>query len=248
MPRQARIDAPGALHHILIRGIEGTAIFKSDEDRGNFIERLSHLLTESQPPCYAWALMTNHIHLLLRTGWLPIAAIMRRLLTGYAVSFNRRHSRHGHLFQNRYNSVLCKEDRYLRQLVAYIHLNPFRAGIVRDVAGLRAYRVINAVCRYFGIREKELAGPSRRFQVANARALIGYMATPDLPVSGSDVARRLNIDRSAACRAVQRLRYGAKLTKTARAIWEVLNPASSQQGNSVPFCVPSQSGKEYTVS
>ena len=83
--------------------------------------------------------MTNHAHLLLRTGSCPIASIMRRLLTGYAVSFNRRHRRHGHLFQNRYKSILCEEDAYLKQLVAYIHLNPLRAGIVGDLPALKAY-------------------------------------------------------------------------------------------------------------
>jgi putative transposase len=139
MPRQTRIDAPGALHHIIIRGIERTVIFSDDRDRENFLERLSTLLTESRTPCYAWALVGNHAHLLLRTGAVAIASVMRRLLTGYAVSFNQRHRRHGHLFQNRYKSILCEEDRYLRQLVVYIHLNPLRAGIVKDAAALRDY-------------------------------------------------------------------------------------------------------------
>jgi putative transposase len=114
-------------------------IFADDGDRENFLERLSQLLTEAQTPCYAWALMSNHAPLLLRTGRVAIALIMRRLLTGYAVSFNKRHRRHGHLFQNRYKSILCEEDRYLRQLVAYIHLNPLRAGMVEDVAALKNY-------------------------------------------------------------------------------------------------------------
>ena len=139
MPRNARIDAPGALHHIVIRGIERKAIFEDDDDREDFIDRLSGLLQETATPCYAWALMTNHVHLLLRTGNVPIASIMRRLLTGYAVRFNLRHRRHGHLFQNRYKSILCEEDTYFEQLVAYIHLNPVRAGIVNDVAALKAY-------------------------------------------------------------------------------------------------------------
>jgi putative transposase len=81
----------------------------------------------------------NHAHLLLRTGNCPIASSMRRLLTGYAVRFNRRHCRHGRLFQNRYKSILCEEDAYLGQLVAYIYLNPLRAGIVDDLAALKAY-------------------------------------------------------------------------------------------------------------
>jgi len=72
-------------------------------------------------------------------GTVPIASIMRRLLTGYAVRFNRRHHRYGHLFQNRYKSILCEEDRYLMQLVAYIHLNPVRAGMAEDISALRAF-------------------------------------------------------------------------------------------------------------
>ena len=111
MPRQARIDAPNALHHIIIRGIDRGVIFTDDSVREKFLERLSDLLTDSQTPCYAWALMSNHAHFLLRTGRLPIALIMQRLLTGYAVSFNKRHRRSGHLFQNRYKSILCEEDR-----------------------------------------------------------------------------------------------------------------------------------------
>ena len=101
MPRKARIDAPGALHHIIVRGIERRRIFSDDQDRDNFIERLGDIVTETQTGCFAWALIPNHAHILLRTGQTPIATVMRRLLTGYAVSYNRRHRRHGHLFQNR---------------------------------------------------------------------------------------------------------------------------------------------------
>jgi putative transposase len=139
MPRQARIDAPGAVHHIIVRGIERRTIFTDDSDRTNFLDRLGALLPEAVVPCYAWSLMTNHVHLLLRSGNTSISTVMRRLLTGYAVSFNRRHRRYGHLFQNRYKSILCEEDRYLRQLVAYIHLNPLRAGIVGDLKELKRY-------------------------------------------------------------------------------------------------------------
>jgi REP element-mobilizing transposase RayT len=90
MPRKARIDTPGALHHIIVRGIEKRRIFYDDLDRGNFIERFGTVLTESDTPCFAWALISNHLHLLLRTGTTTLATVMRRLLTGYAVSFNRR--------------------------------------------------------------------------------------------------------------------------------------------------------------
>jgi len=139
MPRTARLDAPGVLHHIIIRGIERRVIFRDDFDRENFLERLSRLVPETQTICYAWAFMSNHFHLLLRTGLVPIAVLMRRLLTGYAVYFNRRHRRYGHLFQNRYKSILCQEDLYLMELVRYIHLNPLRAGLVSDLNDLGRY-------------------------------------------------------------------------------------------------------------
>jgi REP element-mobilizing transposase RayT len=140
MPRKARIDAPGALHHIIIRGIERKAIFKDTADRANFAGRLGRILLETETGCYAWALMHNHVHLLLKTGLTPLATVMRRLLTGYAVSFNLRHRRHGQLFQNRYKSFLCEEDVYFHELVRYIHLNPLRANRVKDLRALKKYR------------------------------------------------------------------------------------------------------------
>jgi len=139
MPRKARIDATGALHHIIVRGIERRKIFYDDADRDAFVSRLGKVLTETHTDCFAWALIPNHVHLLLRTGLTPIATVMRRLLTGYAVQFNRRHRRHGHVFQNRYKSILCQEDPYLKELVRYIHLNPLRARIVADYKSLKGF-------------------------------------------------------------------------------------------------------------
>jgi len=79
MPRKARIDAPGALHHVIIRGIERRKIFRSDYDRQNFITRLVELIPESKIDCYAWALLSNHCHFLLKTGSLPLSVFMSRL-------------------------------------------------------------------------------------------------------------------------------------------------------------------------
>ena len=136
MPRKARIDAPGALHHIIVRGIERREIFKDDADRINFLDRLGKVLSETGTKCFAWALIPNHFHLLLRTGACPLSTVMRRLLTGHAMNFNRRHRRSGQLFQNRYKSILCQEDTYLLELVRYIHLNPIRARLVTDIKAL----------------------------------------------------------------------------------------------------------------
>jgi len=139
MPRQARLDAPGLLQHIMARGIERREIFKDDQDRQSFLERLAVILEETQTQCYAWALIPNHFHLLLRTSLTPLSKVMRRLMTGYAVTFNKRHKRSGHLFQNRYKSIVCEENPYLLELIRYIHLNPLRAGLVKDLKELDKY-------------------------------------------------------------------------------------------------------------
>jgi REP element-mobilizing transposase RayT/DNA-binding CsgD family transcriptional regulator len=139
MPRKARIDAPGALHHIIIRGIERRRIFFDDKDRDNFVDRFGDIVTDTETFCFGWALMPNHAHLLLRTGKTSLSTVMCRLLTGYAVSFNRRHRRHGQLFQNRFKSILCQEDTYLLELVRYLHLNALRANIVKDLKTLDKY-------------------------------------------------------------------------------------------------------------
>ena len=86
-----------------------------------------------------WALIPNHFHLLLRTGDAPLSHLMKRLLTGYAVNFNRTHKRYGHLFQNRCKSILCQEDSYLLELVRYIHLNPIRARLVKEYRNLAKF-------------------------------------------------------------------------------------------------------------
>jgi REP element-mobilizing transposase RayT len=121
------------------RGIEGAQVFRTDTDRGDFVSRLAALCEEGHLVVYAWALMPGHFHLLVRTGQRPLFQSMKKLLTGYVVNFNRRHKRYGHLFQNRYKSIICEEDPYLLELTRYIHLNPLRAGIVRRLPALRAY-------------------------------------------------------------------------------------------------------------
>ncbi|MEI9478055.1 MAG: transposase [Deltaproteobacteria bacterium] len=122
------------------RGIERTNLFRTDADRGDFVDRLAQLCLEGSLVVYAWSLLSNHFHLLVRTGRQPISRSMKKLLTGYVVNFNLRHKRSGHLFQNRYKSIICEEDPYLLELARYIHLNPVRAGMVRDVEQLRDYR------------------------------------------------------------------------------------------------------------
>jgi REP element-mobilizing transposase RayT len=140
MPRQPRLDAPGTLHHVIARGIERRKIFVEDADYEDFATRLQAVVSRGRgAEVFAWSLIPNHFHLLIRTGDVGLPGIMRRLMTGYAVAFNRRHRRHGHLFQNRYKSILCEEEVYLLELVRYIHLNPLRARLARDMEQLADY-------------------------------------------------------------------------------------------------------------
>jgi REP element-mobilizing transposase RayT len=121
----------------MFRGIDRCEIFRDRIDEANFLERLGFVLIDSRTVCFAWALMGDHAHLLLRTGPVALTTVMRRLATGHAQQFNRRHGRCGVFFQNRYKSILCEEEPYLLELVRYIHRNPVRAGRVKDLRGLR---------------------------------------------------------------------------------------------------------------
>jgi len=147
MPRGPRLDTPGSLHHVMVRGLERRTIFRDDRDRAEFLSRLARVHERTGLEILAWALLPNHVHLLVRTppvgvGVPPrpgLSTGMRQLLTGYASAFNRRHHRVGPLVQGRYKSVLVEEDPYLLELVRYLHLNPMRAGMVEDLAALDRY-------------------------------------------------------------------------------------------------------------
>lgn len=174
MPRKARIDAPVALHHIICRGIEKRQIFKDDVDRDRFVEGLGAVLQETATPCYAWALIPNHFHLLIRTGLIPVASLMRRLLTGYAVNFNHRHRRSGHLFQK------------------------------MQSAGWDFEAVVSRACELFDLTRGEvLSGSKQRNRVA-ARSVAAYWAVEELGMSATAVAERMKLSPSAASRCVQR--------------------------------------------
>jgi REP element-mobilizing transposase RayT len=130
MPRQARLDYPGALHHVIGRGIDGLYIFNELRDKREFLHRIKKRLDESSLQIYGWCLMGNHFHLLIQTGKTPLAEFMRSIMTGYAIYYNKSHKRKGYLFQNRYKSILCEADGYLLKLISYVHLNPIKARIV----------------------------------------------------------------------------------------------------------------------
>lgn len=138
MPRGPRDDAPGAAHHVMLRGIERSAIFLDDADRSEFLRRLSILVLELGFRLFAFALMSNHVHLVLRSGEVRVSRLMARLGTGYARYFNERHDRVGHLFQNRFRSRLLVDDADLLGVVLYVCRNPFEGVRAESVAALAA--------------------------------------------------------------------------------------------------------------
>ena len=179
MPRQPRLDAPGTLHHVMGRGIEKIKIFRDKNDREDFIRRIEELCSQGAWIMYAWALLSNHFHILVRTGNQSLSTNMRRLLTGYVINFNRRHKRYGHLFQNRYKSIICEDDPYLLELTRYIHLNPLRAGMVTNKEDLdtypwtghsailgklkRGWQDSDTILAYFGSKRTEALSGYNRF-------------------------------------------------------------------------------------
>jgi putative transposase len=106
MPRSPRLDALNTLHHVMVRGIERTRIFRDDRNRADFVTRLAALAEQGPLTIYAWALLPNHAHLLVRTGTRPLPCSMRSLLTGYAGAFNRRHKRVGQLSESALAQIL----------------------------------------------------------------------------------------------------------------------------------------------
>lgn len=130
MPRAIRIDFPGALHHIIVKGNRGGDIFYNAEDREKFLSHLSSLIKRYNFTIYAYCLMDNHTHLLIETGSTPLSKLMGEFLTHYVQGFNKRWNKKGHLLGDRYKSILVDKEQYLLVLTRYIHLNPVKAKIV----------------------------------------------------------------------------------------------------------------------
>lgn len=139
MPRKARITIPGAVHHIMSRGIEGNLIFRDDNDRHYFLAILERSVLKSGYLVYAWALMRNHYHLVVRTNEYPLGVFMRSINGPYAQFFRKANGCRGYLFQDRYKSIVTQDQNYVEELVRYVHLNPIRAGICKDIDTLDSY-------------------------------------------------------------------------------------------------------------
>lgn len=126
MARTTRVQYEGAIYHAFSRGNRREPIYWDRKDYGRFERFLIEVTMKSKVQLYAWCLMPNHFHLLVETPDENLTDFMHRLLTRYALYFNRVHNQVGHLFQGRYKAIVCEREPYLMALVRYIHLNPFK--------------------------------------------------------------------------------------------------------------------------
>ena len=133
MARPWRIQYTNAMYHIMSRGVAQGEVFYAEEDYHKFLEYLEKTSEKFQLEIFAFVLMGNHYHLFLLTKEANLSRAMQWLQTSYSVYFNRKYKRSGHLFQGRYKSILVGEDSYWRGLSFYIHLNPVRAGMVKEL-------------------------------------------------------------------------------------------------------------------
>jgi putative transposase len=205
MPRPPRLEFPGALYHVTARGNERRAIFRDDHDRRHYLDRLASYRARFDFRLLAFCLMTNHLHLAIRTGSVRLSRIMACLHSTYAEWFNRRHERVGHLFQGRDNASLVQEDRYLLALLRYIHLNPVVAHIVAKPADYRwsSDRMLRRgrAPDWFDLDHvHSLIAPTRRAAIRRYVGLVdsgGSASAGKIPVIGGAVAgdRAFAIDR-----------------------------------------------------
>jgi putative transposase len=133
MARKPRIEFEGALYHIIARGNQRQDIFRVREDFAKYLNLLARYKERYSFFLYAYALMKNHVHLLLETTQIPLSKILQGLQQSYTTYFNRKYSTVGHLFQGRYKAILCNKDEYLLTLIKYIHLNPLRAKVTKSL-------------------------------------------------------------------------------------------------------------------
>jgi len=133
MPRQARVKSETGIYHIMLRGINQQQIFEDEEDNLKFIQILKDYKILCKYKIYAYCLMGNHVHLLIKEEFDEIQQIIKRIAGKYVYWYNSKYERTGHLFQDRFKSEPVEEDKYFLTVLRYIHQNPVKAGIVEKI-------------------------------------------------------------------------------------------------------------------
>ena len=133
MPRTARKKSKTGIYHIMLRGINRQRIFEDDEDYRRFLNSLKEFKDKCGYEIYGFCLMSNHIHLLIKEGNEDLGIVFRRIGASYVYWYNWKYNRCGHLFQDRYKSETVENDVNLLSVLRYIHQNPVKAGIEKDL-------------------------------------------------------------------------------------------------------------------
>ncbi len=232
MARPLRLEYPGAVYHVIARGNERRAVFREDTDRELYLERLEHYQKRFGFRVYAYCLMTNHIHLALETGKVPLSRIMLGLQGSYTQTFDRRHGRVGHLFQGRYKSLVVQKDPYLLALVRYIHENPVLAGIVGEPPDYRwwsdrwyrrrggpGWLDVNSVLGMFGRQRQAAVRAYAAFMARSEGTDYEDLQTFGQLVKGDEEFATRILDHSGEPEVVRR---GLSVDRVARAVAQVL--------------------------
>ncbi len=133
LPRKARQKSESGIYHIIMRGLNRQVIFNEDEDCHKFLQTLQQYKKISGYHIYAYCLMSNHIHLLMKIEHEPLEQVMRRICGKFVYWYNKKYDRAGYLFQDRFKSEPVEEDSYLLTVIRYIHQNPMKANLVKRI-------------------------------------------------------------------------------------------------------------------
>ena len=215
MPRKPRIHIPGGFYHVILRGNGRQAIFFDGTDRNKWEDLLQTSLHRYEHRLHAYCWMTNHVHMAVQASREPLSGFMGQLASRYARYLNRKIRRPGHLFERRYRAIMVQSDSYLKELVRYIHLNPLRACIVKDIENYtwsshHAYLgkahpnwlTVNYLLQQFGVTEKRATKHYREFigqpPSASTLAALRKGTAADDRLIGDDSWTRAMLDQPVA--------------------------------------------------
>lgn len=167
MPRVRREKCPNSIYHVIVRGNNKEDIFRDYMDREVYLNRLKRYKEKFQVEVYAYCMMTNHVHLLIYDNGQDISKFMQGLSLSYAIYFNKKYNRCGHLFQGRFTSAMVRSDDYFLHVSKYIHLNPVKANIVNEAVQYNwsSFKI------YMGIKDKK--------EIINTKRILKYFADKD---------------------------------------------------------------------
>jgi putative transposase len=137
LPRTARKKSGTKIYHMIVRGINRQTIFEEEEDATMFLQVLKKYKEKSGYKIYGYCLMGNHFHLLIKEGEEELGNSMRRIGASFVYWYNLKYDRSGHLFQDRFKSEVVEDVNYLLNVLRYIHQNPIKAGLVKDISTYR---------------------------------------------------------------------------------------------------------------